>query len=498
MKKTLRLLGITAIAAIIGFGFASCEGQMGLQGPGGNTGAAALVRVEVGGNAAPAGVLDYVGDASYLINFGSTLVPAEFADSRNLTITNTGTATLPITLDVITGHFVVGETSFTLAPGAYRTIVVTRPSVDTTVSPQPHQSTLRLSSTVTGFDDIEIVARLWVGPDTAALRARILEAQTLVTATTQAAAATAVPEGSFWATEAHFTTINGAIAAAVNARNTAATQAAVTSAAGDIAGAITTFRNEHRRPGERGVIEVTPYDTTAWYIGYVVTPTSGAVLLPAVPVVAPATSTARFNVPTGVNTAGVSSLPAGIVTTVVAEGVLTITGVVAGTTDVTITLADRQDFVITAIVPAATGPTVSIVADSASVNVNSDTGDTATVTFTITGSNLPTAITAITNTMVTIPGITISTFSIPVTAGNVATTDNTFTITVPAATPTGPLVATLDVEGVPNATATVTVNQQFQAPEPCDCYDDVCNCAGDCDCYQCADGDDPCLCDDNV
>jgi len=493
MKKTLRLLGITAIAAIIGFGFASCEGPAGLQGPGGGTGAAALVRVAVGGNAAAS---DYAGDASYLINFGSTLAPAELAVNRDLTITNTGNVTLPLTV-TFSGYFEVEDEPFTLAPGASHTIVVTRPTVIDTATAQSYQSIITLSSTVNGFDDIEIMARLWVGPDVSVLLARVDDADDLFYDTYGVAVATevtAIPAGVWFATNAQrdalMTAANTAYGVAAG-RTPATPQATVNTAVENIETAITTFRGQ-RQLGTQGVIAVTPTAPTAWAITPLATPTSGTVNL------ATTTGTATFSVPPTLTTAGVTSAAPATATAAVAEGVLTITGVAAGTTTVTVALANHQSFTITVVVPGVAGPVVGIAATPTSVNVNSDTEVTATVTFTITGSNLPAAVTTIApadvtitllDTTVTTPNFTPMT----VTDGNVVTTGdvNTFTFTVPCATLSGELVAILNVgNDVPPNSVTVAVVQLFT----CDC--DPCTCAGDCDCYECSSVANPCDCDD--
>jgi len=422
MKKTLRLLGITAIAAIIGFGFASCEGPAGLQGPGGGTGAAALVRVEVGGNAVAAGALDYVGDASYLINFGSTLVPAEFADSRNLTITNTGTATLPITVHAV-GAFGVEDEPFTLAPNASRTIIVTRPSVNTTVA-QSHQSTITLSSTVTGFDDIEIMARFWVGPDTAALSARIQEANDLLAEIEVNTVAANGPVGTYWATallrDAVIAARDNGVNLTVNADTAQAVVdplvAALATANGDLSAG--------RQAGAQGVIVVTPVAPLAWAITSLVTATTGTVNL------ATTTSTATFSVPAALTTAGVTSAAPATATAAVAAGVLTITGVAAGDTTVTIALANHQSFTITVNVPGVTLTALPVTNPSPAFEAGST----------------PTAGTV-----------------------NLATTTGTATFTVPAGTTVTPNVAgedyatasidgtTLTVIGVAEGNRTVTL-----------------------------------------
>jgi len=101
MKKTLRFLGITAIAAIIGFGFASCEvPQAGLDGsPGRN--AVAGENLVLGGAAFDANL------GRYVLSLGSFELDYEDLDEvgRTITVRNAGDVFMYVTVEVAGDYF---------------------------------------------------------------------------------------------------------------------------------------------------------------------------------------------------------------------------------------------------------------------------------------------------------------------------------------------------------------------------------------------------------
>jgi len=139
MKKTLRLLGITAIAAIIGFGFASCEGPAGSPGPQGQIGPDGVTIGVTFGGTGVAFLYD-VGrrgegfPRTSILSFGNhaTLAAAEAADGamrRTVTISNEASShtkriSLTLSGDPVRYEIVGGTEPFYLGPRESRDIVI--------------------------------------------------------------------------------------------------------------------------------------------------------------------------------------------------------------------------------------------------------------------------------------------------------------------------------------------------------------------------------------
>ena len=279
MKKMLRFVGIAALAAVIGFGFASCEAGTGSPGARGDLGPQGpAINPSFTLSLVPYLTLDTVSllppNRVYDLDFG--VIPSNAAASvvegrtRAITITNSGNVALGFRVPLVGSHFAVttaeaddtdnGNLVFNLEAGISRTIVIAPvPTLmDLTSNRGLYAGTISITGGTLGISLVsDVNAEIVIGVDARALDAAIEVAEYYYANTVASADGEGIETGYYWATSTQLGDFRAAINAAIAAYGDhALTQAQIDTALENLDTAIDVFTGYRTE----GAFALTPQD----------------------------------------------------------------------------------------------------------------------------------------------------------------------------------------------------------------------------------------------